>query len=123
MRLAAALVLLAPLFALAEQTPEQRLRQPGVDVVVAKVVWSEPGKPARVRFIVEEVLKGSIQPHVELEVVWTKGAGKTDDRPGAGERILVMGKSDGKKWRVDPVCRWPFSLGKRAWIMLTVNGS
>jgi hypothetical protein len=122
MRLAAAFALLVPLVALADETPEQRLRRPGVDVVVAKVIWSEAGKPARVRMVVEEVLKGAIQPHVELDVVWTKGAGK-DDRPGAGERILVMGKSDGKKWHVDPVCRWPFSLGKRAWIMLTVNGS
>lgn len=123
MRFVAALVLLAPLTALAAEGAEDRLRKPGVEVVVAKVLWSEAGKPARVRLVVEEVLKGALQPHVELDAIWTKGPGKTDDRPGAGDRILVMGKPDGKKWRVDPICRWPFSLSKRAWIMLTIRGT
>src|SRR5581483_9734841 len=123
MRLAAALVLFAPLTALAVEGVEDRLRKPGVDIVVAKVLWSEAGRPARVRMVVEEVLKGPIQPRVELDVIWTNCPGKTDDRPAAGERILVMGKSDGKKWNVDPICRWPFSLAKRAWILLVAQGT
>jgi hypothetical protein len=131
LRPALALALLLPIAARAVEplsTQEvkgeaDRLRKPDVEVVVARVRAVHDGKPPHVELQVEEVLKGPIEPHVTLDAIWQKGPSKTSDVPASGELVLVMGKRVGKTWKVDPICRWPFSVPKRAWILLTVRGT
>jgi hypothetical protein len=112
-----------PVSARAVEREADRLRKPGAEVIVARVHAVHDGKPPHVELLVEEVLKGAVDPHVTLDAVWQKGPAKISDLPASGELILVMGKRDGKTWKVDPICRWPFSVPKRAWIMLSLRGT